>query len=289
MQEPRIVLITGASAGIGAAIASRLASDGYRVYGTTRKLANPAFLPDSYAMAQAVKTGNPTQYPPRFLELDVTKPESVEKCVKQVIQEAGRIDVLINNAGWGVFGAVEEVPLAMAEDLFQTIVFGSLRMIQAVVPSMRERRSGLIINTSSIAARATLPFQTHYSAAKAALEAFSAGLRQELRPFGVKVVSIEPGDVKTRFFASTIHEKADHTAYQPWSDLCWNYAGKMIEEAPPPSVVSAKFAAVIGKRNPHPIYTCGKVLDRLAPTVFRFLPKRAELFCMRLFYGMGLK
>lgn len=293
MKDSRTVLITGASAGIGAAIATRLARDGHRVYGTTRRLAGLTDAPPELraAMAEASTAGTDAgmHHPVRFLELDVTKPESVNRCVDQVVKEAGRIDVLINNAGWGAFGSVEELPLATAQAMFDTVVFGSLRMIQAVVPAMRQRRAGLVINITSIAGRAALPFQAHYSAAKAALEMLTMGLRQELRPFGVGATIVEPSDINTRFFDRTVFCEPNDSPYRPWSELVWKYAGETIVKAPPPAVVAAKVASIVRKKNPGPIYTCGIALQRIAPTVFRFFPKRAELRAMRIFYGLGLK
>ena len=290
-QEPRIVLITGASAGIGAAIACRLASDGYRVFGTTRRLANLEKAPPDLAAAMAEaapSSATAPRYPVRFVELDVTKPESVQKCVNQVITEAGRIDVLINNAGYGTFGPVEELPVEMAQKLFDTTVFGPLRMIQAIAPAMRQRRQGLVINITSIAGRVVIPFQSHYSAAKAALEALTIGLRQELRPFGVSVAILEPSDINTRFNDVTEFSPLTETAYRQ-TEPCWKAIAENLPKAPPPSVVAAKVSSILRHKKQKVMYTCGIVLQRAAPIVLRNLPKRMELAITRLFYGLGGK
>ena len=224
MQDARTVLITGASTGIGAAIASRLAREGYRVFGTTRRLNSLVGAPPELkaAMAEAAPAGPPGGgFPVHFVELDVEKPESVAACVRQVLADAGRIDVLINNAGWGTFGPVENLPIETAQALFNTVVFGSLRMIQAVAPAMRERGHGLILNITSISARTVIPFQAHYSAAKAALEALTIGLRHELKPFGIGVTSLEPSDINTRFNDVTAFPPESGAVYRPWSDPCW--------------------------------------------------------------------
>ncbi|MGE5550513.1 MAG: SDR family oxidoreductase [Bacteroidota bacterium] len=293
LKEARTVLITGASAGIGAAVADRLAREGYRVFGTTRRLANlvqtQPGLREAVAEAASAGTAARTLYPVQFLELDVTDPDSVQKCVSQVIAEAGKIDVLINNAGWGAFGSVEMLPIETAQRLFDTIVFGTLRMIQAVVPAMRERRDGTVVNISSIAGRTALPFQGHYSAAKAAVEMLSMSLRQELHPFGVRVTVVEPSDINTRFFDQTLKCEPEKTPYLPWSELAWNYAGKVIGTAPPPDAVAKKVARILRRKKPLPIYTAGLFEQRIAPTVFRFCSKRLELRLMRIFYGLGFK
>ncbi len=288
MPDARTVLITGASAGIGAAIASRLAREGYRVFGTTRRLSGLVDAPAELkaAMAEAPPAG---RFPVRLVELDVTDPESVAACVRQVLAEAGRIDVLINNAGWGTFGPLENLPIETAQSLFETIVFGALRMIQAVAPAMRERGSGLILNVASIAARTVIPFQSHYSAAKAALEALTIGLRHELKPFGIGVTSLEPSDINTRFNDVTVFPPETGAAYRPWSDPCWKVIAENLPKAPPPSVVAAKVAAILRRRNPRPIYTCGLTIQRIAPTVFRFMPKSLEMLIMRLIYGLEPK
>lgn len=276
------VLVTGASAGIGAAIACRLAREGHRVYGTTRRLSNLEKAPPE--LRQAVAKGSV-----RMVALDVTESASVRACVDQVLAEAGRIDVLINNAGWGTYGPVEEVPVETAQKLFDTIVFGALRMIQAVVPGMRVRGDGTVINITSVAARAVIPFQAHYSAAKSALEFLTIGLRQELRPFGLRVTALEPSDINTRFNDVTVFGTAVESPYKPWSEPCWKVIAENLPKSPPPAVVAAKVSRLVGKRRLKAIYTCGIPIQRLAPQIFRFLPKSAELAMMRLFYGLGIR
>lgn len=283
----RTVLVTGASAGIGAAIACRLAREGYRVYGTTRSLSNLTQGPPELREAM-MEPGPSGRLPIRFVALDVTRPETVQSAVAQILSEAGRIDVLINNGGWGTFGPVEQLPMETAQALFDTLVFGALRMIQAVAPAMRQRQDGTIINVTSIAARTVIPFQAHYSAAKAALEALTLGLRQELAPFGVKVTSLEPSDINTRFNDVTVFAPSAGPEYQPWTEPCWRVIAKNLPKAPPPEVVAAKVASILRARTLKPIYTCGIFLQRIAPFLFRLLPKGVEIFMMRAFYGLGL-
>ena len=202
------VLITGASSGIGLAIALTLAREGYQVWGTTRSFqskpwrrwsihgeTDPVPKRDAEPSAGAPGAGPVV----RFLPMDVTDDDSVQAGFAAFMAAAGGIDILINNAGFGVFGPLEEFPLAKTKEIFETNYFGALRLIQQAVPVMRAQRHGLIINITSLAARFVIPFQVHYSATKSALAALSEGLRQELRPFGVKVVAVEPGDIKTNF------------------------------------------------------------------------------------------
>lgn len=283
----RSVLVTGASAGIGAAIALRLAREGHRVFGTTRRLENLANAPEELrSAAQTAKDGS-LLHPIHFVELDVTEPASIDRAVAQILAQAGRIDVLINNAGWGTFGSVEELPVETARALFETLVFGALRMIQAVVPAMRERREGTVINITSIAARAVIPFQAHYSAAKAALEALTIGLHQELLPFGVRVVALAPTDINTRFNDVTVFGPQEESPYRPWSEPCWRVIDENLKKAPLPAVVAGKVSAILRCPHPRPIYTVGIPIQRLAPVIFRLLPKSLEISLMRLFYGLG--
>lgn len=178
----KVVLITGCSTGIGWDLAERLSKAGYRVVATARKAEALADLP------AALK-----------LSLDVTQPDSVREAVACTLQAFGRIDVLVNNAGYALRGAVEEVPVEKVQQMFEVNVFGVLRMIQAVAPHMRAQRAGRIINISSLAGKLFTPVNGTYTSTKFALEALSDSLRLELFPFGVQVILVEPGAIKTQF------------------------------------------------------------------------------------------
>jgi NAD(P)-dependent dehydrogenase (short-subunit alcohol dehydrogenase family) len=176
-----VVLLTGASTGLGRATAELLSASGFRVFGTSR-------------------APRPTQaLPYALLPLDVRSDESVRACVEMVLSQAGRIDVLINNAGYGLSGALEEASLAQAQALFETNFFGAVRMINAVLPAMRERRRGTIVNISSVAGLGGLPFEGFYSASKHALEGYSETLRHEVRGFNIRVALVEPGFFRSDF------------------------------------------------------------------------------------------
>jgi NAD(P)-dependent dehydrogenase (short-subunit alcohol dehydrogenase family) len=184
MATTKSILVTGASSGIGAAAVARLAKDGHRVIGTSRKAGH--------------KNAEGTE----MLELDVTSDASVEACVRTFLERTGRIDVLINNAGYMQTGAIEEVTLEQAHAQFETNYFGIVRMVQAVLPIMRAQKSGLIAATSSLAGLVPLPFWGHYNASKFAVEGLMETLRHELKPFGVQVAMVEPGLIRTPLFAS---------------------------------------------------------------------------------------
>ena len=187
-----VVLVTGTSTGIGLATALHFARKGHRVFAGVRSVAGATEL------TQAIERET---LPIRPIVLDVDDAASVARGVGEVLGEAGRVDVLVNNAGIGGGGPVEEVPVEWVKTLFETNYFGAIRMIQAVLPGMRERRHGAIVNVSSIFGRMALPGHGHYAAVKHALEAISEALAQEVLAFGIRVAIIEPGVVRTPIFA----------------------------------------------------------------------------------------
>jgi NAD(P)-dependent dehydrogenase (short-subunit alcohol dehydrogenase family) len=177
MKAP-VVLVTGASRGIGKAITQKFVQAGYQVFGTTRQ-------------ASPVRTED------RVLRLDVQDDESVEKCVNAVLAETGRIDFLINNAGISIYGAIEEVSLAQIKAVFETNLFGVVRMTQAVLPSMRRQASGRVINIGSVAGFLPMPYQAAYAASKHALAGWTETLDLEVRRFGIRAILIQPGFIRT--------------------------------------------------------------------------------------------
>jgi NAD(P)-dependent dehydrogenase (short-subunit alcohol dehydrogenase family) len=197
-QSTRVALITGASSGIGRATAELLAARGHRMFGgvraaaTTRPLAGVELVP-----------------------LDVRDDASVKACVEEVRRRAGRIDVLINNAGVNLVGAVEETSISQAQVLFDTNVFGVLRIIQAVLPGMRRQGSGLIVNLSSILGLIPAPFMGVYASTKHAIEGLSESLDHEVRAFGIRVVLIEPHYIRTNLDASAAQAEGRIDVYAP--------------------------------------------------------------------------
>ncbi len=175
----RIVLVTGASSGIGRATAIRFAEAGHVVYGTSRRQMEVPGI--------------------RMLSMDVRSENDVMSGIGRIVSEQGRIDILILNAGMGIAGAIEDTSIGEAQAQFDTNYFGALRVIRAALPILRAQRSGSIIGVSSVAAPLAIPFQAGYSATKAALEATLTALRGEVGPFGIRVSSVQPGDTKTGF------------------------------------------------------------------------------------------
>lgn len=183
-----IILITGCSTGIGFATAVVLARSGHTVYATMR---NPQGSPELGQLAQQ------ENLPIIVLPMDVDSDASVKTTIAGVLAQAGHIDVLVNNAGIFRLGAVEELPLSAFQAVMETNYFGTIRCIQAVLPSMRENRSGCIVNVTSVAGKIYGGFQGTYAASKAATEAFSESLAAEIQPFGIRVVLVEPGVIDT--------------------------------------------------------------------------------------------
>ncbi len=202
MDYQQIVLVTGASSGIGKAVAQAMAADGYTVYGTSRR-----------ADFETVRE-NGIEY--TMLPLTLEDEQSIALAVRYVIDRHGRIDVLVNNAGTGYAGAIEETTAQEAQAQFDACLFGVVRILNHVLPHMRAARRGTVINISSLAAHLPVPFQGMYSAAKAALSTLTAALRMELIPFGVKACMIQPGNTITGFGSSRKYsEKTCRTAYLP--------------------------------------------------------------------------
>jgi len=178
----KTVLVTGASSGIGEATAIYLAQNGYNVYGAARRVEK----------MQALKA-----FGIKPIALDVTNDESIVACVAQMLKEAGSIDVLINNAGSGFYGALEDMPMADAKYLMEVNLFGVARLIQLVLPDMRKNKYGKIVNISSVGGKVGLPMGVWYHASKFAVEGLSDALRNEVKQFGIDVIVIEPGGTKS--------------------------------------------------------------------------------------------
>ena len=185
-REQRVILITGASSGFGKAFAKLLATHGYNVFGTSRNADYSAV--NGFTM----------------IPMDVRDDESVKKAVKYVHDQTGQIDVIINNAGYGIAGAIEDTSIDEAKALFDTNFFGVHRVCRAAIPILRFQGQGHIINIGSLGGVVSIPFQAFYSATKSALASMSDGLSMELKPFGIKVTRIEPGDYKTGFTGARV-------------------------------------------------------------------------------------
>jgi NAD(P)-dependent dehydrogenase (short-subunit alcohol dehydrogenase family) len=230
MTSGKTILVTGVSSGIGSAIASRLAKDGHRVFGTQRAAGDKR--PDGVEL----------------LVLDVCSDDSVRSCVEQLLGRAGRIDVLINNAGYLQAGAIEEVTMERAHAQFETNYFGVVRMVKAVLPAMRIQKSGLIATMSSLAGIVPLPFWGHYNASKFAVEGLMETLRYELKPMGIRVAMVEPGAIKTPFYAQP--GATPMAEYSPWRERFFKAMKGFEEKAPGPAVVAAVFSRLVQSNRP---------------------------------------
>jgi NADP-dependent 3-hydroxy acid dehydrogenase YdfG len=237
-----VVLITGCSTGIGRDLAQRLAQGSYCVVATARNVETLKELPADLK-----------------LSLDVTQPDSVNEAVTQTIERFGQVDVLVNNAGYALRGALEEIPIEQVQQMFDVNVFGVLRLIRAVAPHMRRQKTGRIINISSIAGKLSTPANGTYSATKFALEALSDALRLELAPFGIQVILVEPGAIKTHFDDTAQNHAreilSDHTSpYRPLYHLSDEFAASMRHQEVGPEVVSQVIQQAIQAAKPKARY-----------------------------------
>jgi NAD(P)-dependent dehydrogenase (short-subunit alcohol dehydrogenase family) len=268
----KVVLVTGASSGIGAACAEMLAQRGFLVYGSSR---NPDFRPKAY----------------HALQMDVRDDKSVESAVARVMQEAGSIDALVNNAGCGLAGAVEDTSTDEAIRQMDVNFMGAFRVARAVLPGMRQRRSGVIVNVSSLGGLFGLPFQSFYSASKFALEGFTESLRHEVGQFGIRVVLVEPGDVKTGFTGSRIMAAAagPSSGYAASFSKCMQIVEKEEQQGVPPESIAKLVTGIIEGKAKGPRHTCGHFSQRLSAVLKRLLPGGLFESIIGSFYGIGGK
>lgn len=243
----KVALVTRASSGIGQATALRLRKRGFLVYGVARRTDRMQQLRDEDV---------------RTLAMDVTNDESSTLGVKQILDEAGRIDVLVNNAGYGSYGAVEDVPLEEARRQFEVNLFGAARLIQLVLPGMRARRSGTIINISSMGGKIHTPFGAWYHGTKFALEAVSDCLRMETKPLGIDVVVIEPGAIRTEWSgiaADHLDETSGHGAYADDAHAVATAfrSDTTAKRSSPPEVVAKAITKAATARRPKTRYAVG--------------------------------
>lgn len=333
----KVVVITGASSGLGLSHAIYLTYKGYTVFGTSRKEKQDVdelktiFLRDHTKWRfdnkekTVVKKGRLllpkklvknldkliTQI--QFFKLDVTSKESVKTAIEKMNTEAKAlnnrgIDVLINNAGFAFFESAEELPIEAWEKTFDINFFGALRVIKEVLPDMKKRREGRIINTSSLAGLATVPFQTHYCSSKAAIIALTQGLRVETKEFNIKASAILPSDINTSFNKNTIaqtnqkdnsltsidlaalidnnpvNEKSD---YFTKSQKVWKTIILNLIVSPPPIRVSRKIARIIKAKRPKINYLAGSFAQRfLVFLIRRIVSDEFTYWLLPKYYGM---
>ncbi len=256
--DKKVILITGASSGIGLRTALDLVAAGHIVYGGARRFTQ---------MAQIAAAGG------HALELDVTDDASMTTAIETIIAEQGRVDVLINNAGYGLYGAVEDVPMDVARAQMAVNVFGLARMCQLILPHMRARKTGRIINISSIGGSVYSPLGAWYHGSKHFVEGFTNSLRLEIRGKGLDAILIAPGVIETEFYGVLQNQLAKTSGQGAYADLAAAMA-KSSEKMPgsKPTVVSRAIRNAVEAKRPRTIYRVGSgavlllVLRRILPT-----------------------
>jgi len=253
--ERPVVLVTGASSGIGAAAARLLAGRGHTVVGVSRRGEAPAGV--------------------RAAGMDVDDDSSVRAGIADLLAEHGRLDVVVNAAGFGLGGPVETTPLADARDQLETNFWGTVRVTREALPALRAAGSGLIVNVSSLAGVFAIPFQAYYTASKFALEGWSEALAYEVAPFGIDVTLVEPGNISSGFTDG--RREPDGVDHGPYGDAYGRAIAIMVRDerdAVGPGVVAATIAAVVAARRPPRRVTSGSTGERSTVLLRRFLPPR---------------
>jgi len=251
----KVVLITGGSSGIGKSVGEFLANKNYTVYGTSR-------FPEKYSSSK---------FP--IIKLDVTQSTSINECVSELISKTGQIDVLVNNAGVGITGPLEEIPMEEMKRNFETNLFGPINMINAVLPYMREQKSGQILNITSIAGYMGLPFRGIYSASKGALELITESYRMELKLFGITMSNVAPGDFATDIAAGRYHAPIlENSPYKLPYGTTLNMMDSHVDSGKNPLLMAEVVHKIITSKNPKIHYKVGAFLQKFSVVLKRILP-----------------
>ena len=253
----KVVLITGGSSGIGKSIGEFLHNKGYIIYGTSR---NPDKITNSI-------------FP--LLALEVKDVNTIKLAVAKVIEISGRLDILINNAGVGITGALEEIPLEEIKNNFDTNLFGPIEVMKAVLPQMRNQKSGLIINITSIAGYMGLPYRSVYSASKGALELITEALRMEVKDFGIKITNVAPGDFATNIASGRYHAPLiKGSAYEiPYGNTL-KTMNEHVDSGSNPNEMAEAIYKIIQNPNPKVHYKVGAFLQKFSIVLKRILPDK---------------
>ena len=255
---PKIIFITGGSSGIGKAIGEYLTERGYKVYGTSR---NP------------LNTSKTSAFD--LIEMDVTKEDSIQKAVAEILKREDRIDVLINNAGIGITGPIEETPSSEIRNAFETNLYGPISVIKAVLPTMRKQQSGYIINITSIAGYMGLPYRGIYSATKSALEITTEAIRMEIKQFGIHVTNIAPGDFATNIAAGRYHSPIlDDSPYKKAYGNTLNMMNEHVDAGQDPTEMAKTVHKIIETPNPKIHYKVGAFMQKFSIVLKRVLPDK---------------
>ncbi len=276
--EGKAVLVVGASSGIGRACVLRLARRGHRVFGTTR------CPPGEVEAALRRELGDSDRL--EIVRMDVDDADSVDAGVRQVVERAGRIDGVVNCAGFGIGGSIEDTSDEEAKAIFETNFFGTLRVCRAVLPFMRERGSGAIVNVSSIGGRIGLPFQGLYSATKFAVEGLTESLRMEVHRFGIRVVLVEPGDFATGFTDNRrpVRRAEENGAYADAYRAALAVVEKDERGGASPEAIARLVERILVARSPRLRYTVGAAFQRIAVRLKSALPAKLFSWGLRKYY-----
>lgn len=253
----KVVLVTGASSGIGKAVATYLQLKGYHVYGTSR---NPKNL-ENFTF--------------ELIALDVLDNDSIKAAVKYIIDKSGSLDVLVNNAGMGITGPIEDTPTKEMKAVFDTNLFGAIDVMKAVLPQMRKQKLGTIVNVTSIAGYMGLPFRSLYSASKGALELITEGVSMEVKGFGINVVSIAPGDFATNIAAGRYHTPVfEDSAYKEDYENNLKIIDADVDGGKDPVEMAKVIYKITNTKNPKIHYKVGNSLEKFSIVLKRILPDR---------------
>jgi short-subunit dehydrogenase len=264
------IFLTGASSGIGLATARLLTENGHEVWGTAR---DPDKIPK-------IERLHPVQ-------LDLSDRKSLQDGFKSALESAGHFDVMINNAGSGQFGPTEFLDAEILTDQFQVLVFSHVELMQLALEAMRRHNSGLVINVTSLASRLPLPFMAAYNSAKAAMAALTMSIQLELGDSNVRVVDLQPADIRTDFNRMVIQNSTSDPGYAEKLAKTWEASERNMREAPGPELVAREILKLIGQRNPPPRITVGGAFQaQVAPVIFRFLPQRVRVWGLKKYYGI---
>ncbi|MCL5128336.1 SDR family oxidoreductase [Algibacter sp. L4_22] len=251
----KVVLITGGSSGIGKSIGEFLKTNGFIVYGTSR---NPEKYKDS-------------KFP--ILALDVKDNQTIEETVATIIANEGKLDVVINNAGAGITGPIEEIPDVEIKNNFDTNFFGPINVIKAVLPQMRVQNSGLIINVTSIAGYMGLPYRGVYSASKGALELITEAFRMELKDFNIKMTNVAPGDFATNIAAGRYHAPLlENSPYKKPYGETLSLMDSHVDGGSDPNEMAKAVFSIINSKNPKIHYKVGAFMQKFSIVLKRILP-----------------
>ena len=251
MSDHKVAVVTGSASGIGYETALILARNGFRTFATVRNLEKAKTLSE---------VAKKEQLQLKILKLDVTDEKSVNDAIKNIKSDAGRIDILVNNAGYGLGGALEDISMTELRAQFETNVFGLIRVTQAVLPTMREQKSGIIVNISSIGGKMALPYFSPYISTKFAVEGLSESIAYDLEPFGIKVVLIEPGAIKTNFDSGMVMPAKSLDSSSPYFKNMQQVLGlmnSMLQNGSLPDKVAKVVLEAVTSQNPNLRYTAG--------------------------------